>query len=961
MADNGDVVLGDDGATTFVDGSLITLSGNTLITGTITETLTDNSADALDVQEGTNNYININTINNNEAIQFGNVTTNPSYSFLGTGTFSTGSGSISLNGATTITGANTFSVGTGTATFGGNILASTGSLNIGSSGTRFGTIYTDNLDATNISGVIVTGSTSSNDWTINSDNATADTENMSLAFERGTITPNATLVWDATSKKFIFNGPLELSSGIGTASFLAPGLITGQAGLTITGAAINLNASSNFATNINTGTSTSTVAIGGNLNTVAIDSSDWDITTTGVATNFDSYNGLVITANTGVITTGTWNGTSIADANVDNNITLNGGTISGTNNTMTLGSDATGDIYYRNSSGYLTRLPIGTSAQVLHGGTIPGYSAIVAADITADSLDFTEFKDLMTLDATTDVAMAGNNFTFSGTGNVGIGTTAPDVTSTLDLTSTSKGFLPPRMTTAQKNAIVTPATGLTIFDTTLNKLNVYNGTAWKNVGSAEIGGEITSGTLGSILFVNPDSVLAQDNANLFWDNANHRLGIGTTGPAARISVLGVDSLSTSFAANISGSTGTGLVVRNDGNVGIGTTDPTQKLTVAGNINVVGGSFIDDGTTLTVPDYVFELGYNLLPIPELEAYLMQNFHLPGVISREQVKTSGMNYGNMIMSILEKTEENTLYAIGNYKNTQNQQLQINGFDNQFNAINNAFHITDSTGNPVLFGTRDTEALRNREMILSADSLILDGNVSIIGNSLIIGGVNLLEKTNENAVNIGTQIQNIAFLQLKTDTNITTIAELKSFTDDNLLIISGKFDEINQDIAENQENLSGKISDQQEQIDNILAEQNTLNLLPSRISLAENRLTLIESVLNYDSEKNLVNILGNIKITGMLEATKIKTEELEANGIVLGEKTMGKGTIPAGETEVTIETDLIDSDSKIYITPTVKLDGRNLYVKETDIVGGTSFKVKLDGETSTENITFNWLIFK
>ncbi|MDO8566502.1 MAG: hypothetical protein Q7S04_04980, partial [Candidatus Moranbacteria bacterium] len=85
VADNGDVVVGDDGATTTLDGSLITLSGNTLIVGQITETVTDNITDALDIQQGTNNYINVNTTDGAEAISFGNTTTNPSFIFLGTG------------------------------------------------------------------------------------------------------------------------------------------------------------------------------------------------------------------------------------------------------------------------------------------------------------------------------------------------------------------------------------------------------------------------------------------------------------------------------------------------------------------------------------------------------------------------------------------------------------------------------------------------------------------------------------------------------------------------------------------------------------------------------------------------------------------------------------------------------------------------------------------------------------
>ena len=52
----------------------------------LTNSLTDNIADAFDLQEGTNNYININTTNGSEAISFGNTTTNPDYNFLGSGT-----------------------------------------------------------------------------------------------------------------------------------------------------------------------------------------------------------------------------------------------------------------------------------------------------------------------------------------------------------------------------------------------------------------------------------------------------------------------------------------------------------------------------------------------------------------------------------------------------------------------------------------------------------------------------------------------------------------------------------------------------------------------------------------------------------------------------------------------------------------------------------------------------------
>lgn len=55
---------------------------------------------------------------------------------------------------------------------------------------------------------------------------------------------------------------------------------------------------------------------------------------------------------------------------------------------------------------------------------------------------------------------------------------APDNSSMLDVKSTTKGLLPPRMTTAQRNAIVAPVEGLVIYNTNDKALNVYTGTSW---------------------------------------------------------------------------------------------------------------------------------------------------------------------------------------------------------------------------------------------------------------------------------------------------------------------------------------------------------------------------------------------------------------------------------------------------------------------------------------------------
>jgi len=67
---------------------------------------------------------------------------------------------------------------------------------------------------------------------------------------------------------------------------------------------------------------------------------------------------------------------------------------------------------------------------------------------------------------------------------VGIGTATPNASAILDASSITKGFLPPRMTTAQRDAIVSPATGLVIFNTSTNSLETKNSTGWVSLSAS---------------------------------------------------------------------------------------------------------------------------------------------------------------------------------------------------------------------------------------------------------------------------------------------------------------------------------------------------------------------------------------------------------------------------------------------------------------------------------------------
>lgn len=67
------------------------------------------------------------------------------------------------------------------------------------------------------------------------------------------------------------------------------------------------------------------------------------------------------------------------------------------------------------------------------------------------------------------------------TGSIGMGTSTPNASAVLDLTSTTKAFLPPRMTTAQRDLIASPIEGMLVFNLTTHVLNYYTGAAWAAV------------------------------------------------------------------------------------------------------------------------------------------------------------------------------------------------------------------------------------------------------------------------------------------------------------------------------------------------------------------------------------------------------------------------------------------------------------------------------------------------
>lgn len=118
---------------------------------------------------------------------------------------------------------------------------------------------------------------------------------------------------------------------------------------------------------------------------------------------------------------------------------------------------------------------IGIGRSALTNNTTGSYNTALGsfADVGSDNL-----TNATAIGANT-VVNQSNSLVLGNNANVGIGTSSPNAAAILDLNSTAKGFLPPRMTTQQMEAISNPAEGLMIYNVNKKLIEYYNGTRWK--------------------------------------------------------------------------------------------------------------------------------------------------------------------------------------------------------------------------------------------------------------------------------------------------------------------------------------------------------------------------------------------------------------------------------------------------------------------------------------------------
>jgi len=107
--------------------------------------------------------------------------------------------------------------------------------------------------------------------------------------------------------------------------------------------------------------------------------------------------------------------------------------------------------------------------------------------------------------------------------NVGIGTTTPNASAVLDVSSTTRGLLPPRMTAVQRNAInpALSARGLLVFDTDSSAFMFWNGMVWAKMGTSSVAG----------------NQWTNDGLNMYNGNTG-AIGIGVNDPVFQLDIAG---------------------------------------------------------------------------------------------------------------------------------------------------------------------------------------------------------------------------------------------------------------------------------------------------------------------------------------------------------------------------------------------------------------------------------------
>jgi hypothetical protein len=272
-----------------------------------------------------------------------------------------------------------------------------------------------------------------------------------------------------------------------------------------------------------------------------------------------------------------------------------------------------------------------------------------------------------------NVALGLNALTANttGTGNTGVGSLALGSTTT-GVSNTAIGYWAMRFNTTGNDNIAIGVTAMR-FNTTGSQNTV--------IGRQSSYQNISGSGLVSIGYMAGYNSLTGNNTAIGYQAGYSSTGGGNVmlGYQAGYSETGSNKL---YIAN--SSTATPLIYGDftSGNVGIGTNqinDTAYKLFVEKGIHT--RKIKVDATAWA--DYVFDKDYKLPTLPEVDKYIQQNKHLPGVQSTAEVEKNGIDLGENQATLLKKVEELTLYLIELKKDNETLKLRLEKLESSNNS--------------------------------------------------------------------------------------------------------------------------------------------------------------------------------------------------------------------------------------------------------------------------------------
>jgi len=132
-----------------------------------------------------------------------------------------------------------------------------------------------------------------------------------------------------------------------------------------------------------------------------------------------------------------------------------------------------------------------------------------------------------------------------------------------------------------------------------------------------------------------------------------------------------------------------LTIANTGNIGVGTTLPSEKLAVNGNVRAK--KIIVTQTNW--PDYVFDAAYKLPPLKQVDRFITKHKHLPDIPSAKEVEEKGVSVGDQQALLLKKIEELTLYLIKQERQMDIMKKEIKKVKQENQTIKNVLRKTST----------------------------------------------------------------------------------------------------------------------------------------------------------------------------------------------------------------------------------------------------------------------------